>query len=123
MPSAYSRRRGTAIIDTEKGIIVVSHGRSQFLLPGGGTQSNEMQIESVIREVKEELGVYPVEIRYLFRYMAAKVFLLKIAGTPKPHYEIRKMDYYYPNCKVDVSENTKKIIDMYYELLLSEKSY
>ncbi|AGB49197.1 ADP-ribose pyrophosphatase [Methanomethylovorans hollandica DSM 15978] len=112
--SAYGRRRGTAIINTEKGIIVVAERNSKFLLPGGGTRPHEMQIESAIREVKEELGVYPVEVKFLFRYMAAKVFFMKVVGTPIPHNEISRIGYYNPSCNLEVSNNTKKILDIYY---------
>lgn len=113
--SAYGRRRGTAIIETEKGIIVVAEGNSKFLLPGGGARPHEMQIESVIREVKEELDIYPVEVKFLFKHMAAKVFFMKALGTPRPHNEINRIRYYYPGCNIEVSNNTKKILDIYYE--------
>ena len=48
--SAYGRRRGTAIVETERGIIVVTHDNRQFLLPGGspkrGKHKFKLQLES-----------------------------------------------------------------------------
>lgn len=113
MPSPYSRRRGTAIVDSSKGILVVSQGSEVFLLPGGGARSHELQIEAAIRELKEETGLYPIEVKYLFKFMSAKIFLMKTRGTPRPRNEIRKIAYYYPGGNIRVSYNTKKIIDIY----------
>lgn len=115
MSSTYNRRRGTAIIDTKKGIMVVSHGRG-YLLPGGGARPKEIQIECAIRELREETDLYPIEIKYLFRFMKAKVFLMKVRGTPIPKNEIKSIAYYKPGCNIKVSSNTKKIIEKYYVL-------
>jgi len=113
MPSAYQRRRGTAIVDTKDGILVVAQGNI-FLLPGGAAYSNELQIQAAIRELKEETGIYPIEVKYLFRYLNSKIFFMKTKGIPKPCSEIKKIDYYYPGKKIPLSFNTKKIIDQYY---------
>mgnify|MGYP001595728927 CR=1 FL=1 len=37
---AHLRRRGTAIVETEKGILVAA-GRGKFLLPGGNAKRSE----------------------------------------------------------------------------------
>ena len=115
MSSAYNRRRGTALIETRRGVMVVSHGRG-YLLPGGGARRNELQIECAIRELREETGLYPVEVKYLFRFMKAKVFFMKVRGTPKPRNEIKRIAYYKPGSSTRVSLNTKKIIDRYYAM-------
>lgn len=36
-----TRRRGTAIVDTPKGILVVSNDCTHFLLPGGDARRDE----------------------------------------------------------------------------------
>ena len=113
MPSAYQKRRGTVIVDTDKGILVVAQG-SLFLLPGGAAYSNELQMQAAIRELYEETGVYPIEVKYLFRHLNSKIFFMKIKGTPRPCSEIKKIDYYYPGKEIPISSNTKKIINQYY---------
>jgi len=35
------RRRGTAIIETDKGILLTAMSRGDFLLPGGGADKGE----------------------------------------------------------------------------------
>ncbi|QYZ79662.1 NUDIX domain-containing protein [Methanofollis formosanus] len=120
MPSAYGRRRGTAIIETEKGILVVAQSHRAYLLPGGGARPDELQIQSAIRELREETGLYPIEVKYLFKHMAAKIFLMKVKGTPRPRNEIIRIAYYQPGNGIKVSPNTKKIIDQYYSLYASK---
>lgn len=115
MSSAYQKRRGTAIVDTDKGILVVAQG-NLFLLPGGAAYPNELQILAAIRELKEETGIYPFEVKYLFRYLNSKIFFMRTNGTPRPCSEIKKVDYYYPGKQIPLSYNTKKIIDQYYLL-------
>ncbi|WP_067048329.1 NUDIX domain-containing protein [Methanofollis ethanolicus] len=62
MAGAYDRRRGTAIIESQRGILVVTHGnRGAYLLPGGGAREDELQIIAAIRELKEETGPYPMK--------------------------------------------------------------
>lgn len=119
MPSAYQKRRGTAIVETDKGILVVSHN-SLFLLPGGAARSDELQILAAIRELQEETGTYPEEVRYLFKHLNSKIFLMKIVGIPKPCSEITRIDYYIPGKDIPLSFNTKKIIDRYYAMKLKK---
>jgi len=56
------RRRGTAIVDTSRGILVVSHGNRTFYLPGGGAEKGESQKNAAIRELKEETGLVPLHL-------------------------------------------------------------
>lgn len=51
----------------------------------------------------------------MFKHIAAKVFSMKIVGTPAPQNERKKVGYYFPNFSIDLSGNTKKIIDTYYK--------
>ena len=41
------RRRGTAIVDTSEGILVVSRDNRTFFLPGGGAESGESRRDAV----------------------------------------------------------------------------
>ena len=47
----YVRRRGTAIVDTPSGILVVSKDGRLFTLPGGGARPDETDSEAAIREL------------------------------------------------------------------------
>jgi len=115
MASAYDRRRGTAIVEDERGILVVAQ-RKTFLLPGGGPKGNEYQIQAAIRELIEETGLYPVEVKYLFTFKRAKIFRIKTKGVARPKNEIKKIAYYRKSNGVKVSSNTQKIIDIYLKL-------
>lgn len=113
--SAYGRRRGTAIVETEHGIIVVTHDNRQYLLPGDSPKRGELQIQTAIRELREETGLKAYDVRYLFTHMAAKVFLIKAEGDPEPRNEIKKIDYYQKGSQIKVSNNTRQIIEKYWE--------
>ena len=63
---ASKRRRGTAIVDTLRGILVVSHDDRTFYLPGGGAEKGESQKTAAIRELKEETCLETVACRFLF---------------------------------------------------------
>jgi 8-oxo-dGTP diphosphatase len=104
----YTRRRGTAIVDTDDGILVVSKDGRIFTLPGGGARPSESRHEAAIRELKEETGLDAVDLVYLFDFKgvmhegtrggffrnAHKVFVVTARGTPEPRQEIKSVAYY-----------------------------
>ena len=51
------RRRGTAIVETEHGVLLTAMSKGGFLLPGGGTNHNETRFRAAIRELEEETGL------------------------------------------------------------------
>jgi 8-oxo-dGTP diphosphatase len=103
-----ARRRGTALVDTPKGILVVSKDGRNFLLPGGGARRNESRQDAAVRELREETGLEVVDIAYLFGFTgvthtgargglfrnAHKVFLMTATGVPEPRQEIKRVAYY-----------------------------
>ena len=122
------RRRGTAIVETEDGILVTA-GRSRvFLLPGGGANRGESRIKAAMRELREETGLKPYYARYLFRHVGRvhksfghgyfrdhhTVCLIKAHGDPHPHHEIKYVAFYKPGTDIHISGVTKEIIEKYY---------
>jgi 8-oxo-dGTP diphosphatase len=53
----WHRRRGTAIVETKKGILVVSGHGKVFMLPGGAANHKESRLQAAIRELQEETGL------------------------------------------------------------------
>ena len=68
----YKRRKGVAIVDTDKGILVVAGRNKKFILPGGGAERLESRKKATIRELYEETGLRTRNITYLFRYVGGK---------------------------------------------------
>ena len=128
---AIVRRRGTAIVETPKGILVTASRNKLFLLPGGGAEKWESRRRATIRELKEETGLKAYSWKYLFTYHEPKyseggkkrkirnlhkVFLVKASGTPKPNYhDVKHIAFWKPNSDINISRTTKKIIDIYLE--------
>jgi 8-oxo-dGTP diphosphatase len=111
------RRRGTAIVDTPKGILVVSHNNRTFYLPGGGAEGGESRKEATIRELKEETGLQTCACRFLFQYESMtnshKVFLIESGGVARPRNEIKYVDF-FDGLNLKVSDATWEIIEQYY---------
>ena len=122
----YIRRRGTVILDTPSGILVVSKDSRVFTLPGGGARRDETDREAATRELKEETGLDMTEAVYLFEFLglthagpkggifrnAHKVFLAKAKGVPRPGREIKKVAY-YTGSQPTLTFSARRIIDRY----------
>jgi ADP-ribose pyrophosphatase YjhB (NUDIX family) len=128
MPKVAKRRRGTDIIETEQGILVTAGRGKVFLLPGGGANKHETRTEAAMRELREETGLKPYYVKYLFRHVGKvhkshghgyfrdyhTVCLIKAAGDARPHHEIKHIAYYKPGSGVRISGVTREIIEKYY---------
>jgi 8-oxo-dGTP diphosphatase len=131
----YTRRRGTAIVDTPTGIPVVSLDGSNFTLPGGGAHRDESRREAVIRELMEETGMTAVDLTDLFEFMggrhkgprggtfrnAHKVFLVTATGTPEPGQEVKRVAY-YDGSGPSLTPSAEKIIAKYISVKLTRHS-
>jgi len=127
---SYRRRRGTAIVDTPKGILVTAGRRGTFILPGGGAEKWESRRRASIRELREETGLKTTDSKFLFSHVGSrhksyqgghfrdhsKVFFCKTVGEARPRHEIKKIAYYKPGSRVRISSNTKLMIDKYLEM-------
>jgi len=118
------RRRGTAIVDTPRGILVVAGKRMRFLLPGGGALKGESRRDAVMRELKEEIGLTATSCNYLFSYddpkdgrrvrNLHKVFLIEAEGAPTPdNHEVRYVEYWNSGMNIQLSDSARAIIDKY----------
>jgi 8-oxo-dGTP diphosphatase len=121
-----TRRRGTAIVDAPDGILVVSLGGRNFLLPGGGARRNESRRDAVVRELMEETGLKAVGVTYLFDFAgginkgakgglfrnAHKVFLVTATGAAEPRQEVKQIAY-YDGFGPSLSYSAKRIIERY----------
>ena len=125
----YRRRRGTAIVETPRGLVMVSLDGSTFTLPGGGARRDESQRDAAVRELREETGMEAIDATYLFDFMGIlhkgvrggefrnshKVFFVKAKGTPEPRQEIVKVAY-YKGSGLKLSVSAQKIIEKYRSL-------
>jgi ADP-ribose pyrophosphatase YjhB (NUDIX family) len=124
---SIKRRKGVAIVNADKGILVVAGKSKNFTLPGGGAEKWESRKKATIRELYEETGLKTKNIVYLFRYTGnkwhthsgkvirnyAKVFLVEAIGNPKPKHEIKKYAFWKPGSSLNLTRGTKKIIEKY----------
>ncbi len=117
------RRRGTAIVDTDKGILLMSNSSRLYLLPGGGAKKGEDRMDAVIRELKNEIGLEPKSCRYLFSFDEPedkklrnlhKVYLVEIEGDIATQTNQRKhVEYWHEGSKLKLSNAASLIIDRY----------
>lgn len=133
----WGRRRGTAIVETSKGILVAAGRRKIFLLPGGGAEKWESRRKAATRELREETGLKAYSTHYLFSVHGSvhkahrgghfkdrhKVFLVKAHGTPRPRHEIKYIEWWKPGSKIRLSGMAKKIIKKYYEMKGEEVNF
>jgi len=122
----YRRRRGTAIVETPNGILVVSLDGSNFTLPGGGAHRDESRREAAIRELMEETRMKAVSLTPLFEFLggvhkgprggtfrnAHKVFLVAATGTPEPGQEVKRVAY-FDGSGPSLTPSAEEIIEKY----------
>lgn len=111
------RRRGTAIVETDKGILLTAISGKSYILPGGGASRRESRMQAAIRELKEETNLEPYFAMALFRYKARfnyhTVYFIKAKGTPRRGKEVRYIAYYKKGTKLRISQSSKEIIKKY----------
>lgn len=122
------RRKGVALVESSKGILLVAGRSKKFTLPGGGAGKGESRKKAAIRELHEETGLQATNAKYLFSYTGkqwvthsgslvrnhAKVFLIEAIGYCHPRHEIKYVTWYKPNSKINISQRTRDILDRYF---------
>lgn len=125
----HRRRRGSALVETKKGVLVVAWESKIFMLPGGGANFFETRKRAAIRELEEETGLKAKSAKYLFKYAGpqfkhnngkmyrnyAKVYLIKAEGKPKPANEVKHIAYWKPGSKLNVMAGAKIALDKYFK--------
>ncbi|MDE1853246.1 MAG: NUDIX domain-containing protein [Thaumarchaeota archaeon] len=132
----HRRKRGTALVDTPNGILLVSETGSRFSLPGGGARKSESRENAAIRELEEETGLKAIDSQLLFEHTGPihrsygggyyrdihKVFLILSAGVAKPRKEVKVLAYSTdPNLQLTTA--TKDIIEKYQKIRNPAKAY
>lgn len=124
------RHKGVALVETDKGILVVAGRRKIYSLPGGGANRGESRKKATIRELREETGLKSKGAKYLFSYKGrkwkvrkgnlvknhAKVFLIKTYGRARPRHEIKYIAWWKLGSKLKISTRAESIIKKYMEM-------
>jgi len=132
MSKVKRRRRGTAIVETERGILLTA-GRpgKPFILPGGGAKRGESRFVAALRELTEETGLLPYSARVIFNHKGKirptnsgkhkyqdyhTVCVVQASGIPRAGGgDAKRLGYYSPRCDTWISKTTKEIIERYYD--------
>jgi len=113
-----THRRGTAIVEIKKGILLTAINKT-FLLPGGRCKKGETRFLAAIRELKEETGLLAYDAKIIFNLESKSnrhtVVLIKAKGTARPRQEVNKIHYYNLGDSIRMSQGTKLILKKYYE--------
>ena len=89
--------RGTAIVETEKGIILGESKSGRILLPGGRAKSGESRFLAAVRELREETTLKATCAKTLFEYKDLRDFhkIVWVAsyGSPKAKDDLVAIHY------------------------------
>lgn len=111
------RPRGSAIVETPQGIVLVAGESGVFLLPGGGVEGAESYAEATLRELREETALHAESALYLFDHESSaslhKVFYVVASGRPQLCNETRFIAYFTEDADIAMSEGTRAILQRF----------
>jgi 8-oxo-dGTP diphosphatase len=132
-----NRRKGVALVETDKGVLVVrERGNRDFSLPGGGADRRETRRDASMRELKEETGMKPLSAEFLCDYKGnpftghggeriqndVKVFVVKAEGTPKTLHEIDEIAWWNPGSDLPLCKGLWRTLDAFDEYKRNRRS-
>ena len=96
-----------ALIRDNKVLMAKNFGINKYYIPGGTIEKNETEIETLIREIKEELSVDIIQdsIKYFGTFediatthpdsiVQVKLYLAEVLGELKPSSEVEKLGWF-----------------------------
>ncbi|MEK6792653.1 MAG: NUDIX hydrolase [Nanoarchaeota archaeon] len=117
---------GDKILLTRRSPLMVEGGK--WCLPGGGMRKWETALDSVKREVFEEVGIKTEKIKFLFVHeefskrvkVHANVFVyeIKFSGKVKINWEVSDYGWFSRSeiAKLDMAFSHKQILNKYFKL-------
>jgi 8-oxo-dGTP pyrophosphatase MutT (NUDIX family) len=99
-----------ALIRNNKVLMAKNFGIDKYFIPGGKSMGNETEMQTLVREIKEELNVELVKdsIKYFGTFediatthpnniVQVKLYLGEISGNLKPSSEVEKLAWFGKN--------------------------
>jgi len=100
---------GLAVIDGDRVLLVKKRGSDFLILPGGKPEKNETDLQTLSRELDEELGcrLVPDQLTFLGTFsdkaagmpgvnVTIRLYAGSLVGTPIPHAEIDSVVWWTP---------------------------
>lgn len=121
----HKRKRATAIVETNKGILIVSHSRHGspiYMLPGGGVKKGERSSSAVKRELYEETGLHSSDVNFLFnletKHHLHRVFRIETYGHLRKRHETTHIRFFNDSTKdrYKLAWHVKPIIEKYIDV-------
>lgn len=133
MSSTKVRNRIAAVIIRDKRILLVKDERvSFFSIPGGVPKGGESPIETLSRELKEELGVRLLKASYFMSFKLTNqaynvqqvdlVYLVVIKGKPQPRAEVSEIIWTLKNeITNNIIKTNPEFLSKLFPKLISDK--